>query len=151
LNRNEIPLSRKISGSTLKKCLPYLGSDFDSKTTRYRQFVYEKAPREGGAKYHDVKQFSHCVAPSATRPIASYQNGPAAVSKPSPDNRSIQEQWNNLRDMIEAGAIAIVPDDPLQQAPFLGIANKATGDGSPSPPVSFRPLSGHPWRPAVAC
>jgi hypothetical protein len=27
LNRNEIPLSRKISGSTLKKCLPYLGSD----------------------------------------------------------------------------------------------------------------------------
>ena len=27
LNRNEIPLSRKISGSTLKKCMPYLGSD----------------------------------------------------------------------------------------------------------------------------
>jgi hypothetical protein len=27
LNRNEIPLSRKISGSTVKKCRPYLGSD----------------------------------------------------------------------------------------------------------------------------
>jgi hypothetical protein len=27
LNRNEIPLSSKISGSIIKKCLPYLGSD----------------------------------------------------------------------------------------------------------------------------
>jgi hypothetical protein len=35
LNRNEIPLSRKISGSTLKKCLPYTWAVTNSRLKRY--------------------------------------------------------------------------------------------------------------------
>jgi hypothetical protein len=52
------------------------------------------------------------------------------VNKPPSDGRSIQEQWNDLlRGIIEAGAIAIIPDDP-PQAPLLGIANKPNRDGT---------------------
>jgi hypothetical protein len=44
LNRNEIPLSRKISGSTVKKCLPYLGSDNLSKENRNLSTCLDRFP-----------------------------------------------------------------------------------------------------------
>jgi hypothetical protein len=50
-----------------------------------------------------------CVAGAPKRAATAVN----VVNKPPSDNRSIQEQWNDLlSDMVESGAIAIIPDDP---------------------------------------
>jgi hypothetical protein len=63
-----------------------------------------------GASPFDGKLIGRSASPVHPKRATTAVN---VVNKPPSDNRSIQEQWNDLlRDMVESGAIAIIPDDP---------------------------------------
>jgi hypothetical protein len=71
--------------------------------------------------------WQHCV--NATRARRALH----PVTKPPDDGRTVQEKFDALlRDMLAAGAIAVVPEvqsAPNQQMPLLGVTNKPNGDG----------------------